>query len=150
MASQSFNLIGQEEEQELVAFDTRQSRGPTPQSRPNSRMKEMLSQLIKSQEAMAKSSENRLVENARTLETKISDLVVLSIFHYSVYRWKIAPGQPKHWITPTRRSLAPPGPALMASGAVPSMVDHTLVTCPGEVQRRSRFSTSEGHRSTHR
>jgi len=59
MASQSFNLIGQEEEQELVAFDTRQSRGPTPLSRPNSRMEEMLSQLIKSQEAMAKSLENR-------------------------------------------------------------------------------------------
>jgi len=150
MASQSFNLIGQEEEQELVAFDTRQSRGPTPQSRPNSRMKEMLSQLIKSQEAMAKSSENRLVENARTLETKISDLVVLSIFHYSVYRWKIAPGQPKHWIGPNSEEFSSSGACFDGQRAVPSMVDHTLVTCPGEVQRRSRFSTSEGHRSTHR
>src|SRR6218665_430681 len=49
MASQSFNLIGQEEEQELVAFGTRQSRGSTPQSRPNSRLEEMMYQLIKSQ-----------------------------------------------------------------------------------------------------
>src|SRR6218665_3682133 len=46
MASPSFNLIGQEEEPDLVAFETRQSRGPTPQSRPTSRMEEMLSQLI--------------------------------------------------------------------------------------------------------
>src|SRR6218665_966665 len=84
MASQSFNLIGQEEEQELVAFETRQSRGPTPQSRPNSRMEEMLSQLIKSQEAMAKSLENRLVED----ETKISDLEALS----PVERIGVAPG----------------------------------------------------------
>src|SRR6218665_1020986 len=75
MASQSFNLIGQEEEQELVAFEIRQSRGPTPQSRPNSRMEEMLSQLIRSQDATAKSFENRMVENARSLEAKMSDLV---------------------------------------------------------------------------
>src|SRR6218665_1911691 len=81
MASQSCNLIGQEEEQELVAFDTRQSRGPTPQSLPNSRMEEMLSQLItsqdaiaKSQDATAKSLENRMVENAKSLETKMSAL----------------------------------------------------------------------------
>src|SRR6218665_3681012 len=79
MASQSFSLIGQEEEQELVACGTRQSRGPTPQSHPNSRMEEMLSQLlqsqdaiIKSQNATAKSLENRIVENARTLEAKLS------------------------------------------------------------------------------
>src|SRR6218665_3988176 len=74
MASQSFNLIGQEEEQELVAFETRQSRGPTPQSRPNSRMEEMLYPLIKSQAATAKSLENRMVENARSLEAKVSEL----------------------------------------------------------------------------
>jgi len=62
MASQSFNLIGQEEEEELVALGTRQSRVSTPQSRPNSRMEEMLFQLvkvleeaIKSQDATAKS-----------------------------------------------------------------------------------------------
>src|SRR6218665_2158874 len=81
MALQSFNLIGQEEEQELVAFETRQSRGPTPQSRPNSRMEDMLSQLIKSQDATAKSLENRIVENTRSqreanksLEAKVSEL----------------------------------------------------------------------------
>src|SRR6218665_1029143 len=81
MASQSFNLIDQEEEQELLAFGTRQSRGPTPLYRPNSRMEEMLSQLIISQEATAKSLENRLVENirshevsARALEAKVAEL----------------------------------------------------------------------------
>ena len=57
MASQSFNLIGQEEEQELVAFGTRQSRGPTPQSRPNSRMEELLSHLVKIQEETVKSQD---------------------------------------------------------------------------------------------
>src|SRR6218665_3331964 len=86
MASQSFNLIGQEEEQELVALDPRQSRGPTPQSRPNSRMEEMLSQLLKSQDAIvksqdaivrshdatAKSLENRIVEANKSLEAKLS------------------------------------------------------------------------------
>src|SRR6218665_2654406 len=60
MASQSFNLIGQKEEQELVAFETRQSRGPSPLFRPNSRMEEMMSQLIKSQDATAKSLEARM------------------------------------------------------------------------------------------
>src|SRR6218665_2106307 len=88
MASQSFNLIGQEEEQELVAFGTRQSRVPTLQSRPNSRMEEMLSRLvniqeeaIKSQDATAKALENRIVGNtrsqkvsARALEAKVSEL----------------------------------------------------------------------------
>src|SRR6218665_1211254 len=64
MASQSFNLIGQEEEQELVAFGAKQNRVPTAQSRPNSRMEEMMSQLIKSQDATAKS-----------LEAKVSELV---------------------------------------------------------------------------
>src|SRR6218665_1127590 len=117
MASQSFNLIGQEEEQELVDFDTRQSRGPTPQSRPNSRMEEMLSQLIKSydeiaksQEAMAKSLENRLVKNARTLETRLSDLVDRrSTVGRSLQ------GCPSTVSDPTQRSLTPPGHALMAS-----------------------------------
>src|SRR6218665_645078 len=100
MASQSFNLIGQDEEQELVAFDTRQSRGPIPQSRPNSRMEEMLSQVLKSQDAFvksqeatakslenriaeatksqdatAKSLENRIAENVRDLGAKVSELV---------------------------------------------------------------------------
>src|SRR6218665_826701 len=77
MDSQSSNLIGHEDEQELVAFGTRQSRVPTPQSRPNSRMEEMLSQLIISQDATARS----IVENtrsqevsARALEAKVAEL----------------------------------------------------------------------------
>src|SRR6218665_1996621 len=76
MASQSFNLIGQEEE-ELIAFGTRQSRGPTPLSRPNSRMEEMLSQLIILQDATAKSiAENTRSQEAlaRSLEAKVSAL----------------------------------------------------------------------------
>src|SRR6218665_3943565 len=120
MASQSFNLIGQEEEQELVAFDTRQSRGPTPQSRPNSRIEEMLSQLIKSydeiaksQDAMAKSLEKRLIESTRankSLETKMSDLVDRrSTVERSLQ------GSPFNGSDPTRRSLTPPGHALMPS-----------------------------------
>ena len=71
MASQSFNLM----EQELVAFGTKQSRVPTPLSRPNARMEEILSQLvkvqeeaIKSQNATAKSLENRIAENIRVQE----------------------------------------------------------------------------------
>src|SRR6218665_1780985 len=79
MASHSFNVIGQDEEQELVAFDTRSSRGPTPLSRPNSRMEEMVAQLIKSQEATARSLETRIVETAKSqadanksLEAKVS------------------------------------------------------------------------------
>src|SRR6218665_1894437 len=121
MASQSFNLIGQEEEQELVAFDTRQSRGPTPQSRPNSRMEGMLSQLIrsydeiaKSQDAMAKSLEKRLIESNRALATKMSDLVDRrSTVGRSLQ------GSPSTGSDPTRRSLAPPGHALMASAPYP-------------------------------
>jgi len=135
MASQSFNLIGQEEEQELVAFDTRQSRGPTPQSRPNSRMEEMLSQLIKSYDEIAKSQ----AEANKALETKMSDLVDRrSTIGRSLQ------GSSFTGSDPTRRSLTPPGHALH------SVVGQPPVTCPGEVQRRSRFSTSEGHRSTHR
>src|SRR6218665_3002979 len=110
MASQSFNLIGQEEEQELVAFGTRQSRGPTPQSRPNSRMEEMLSQLIKSQEAMAKSLENRLVKNAKTLENRLWELV-----DRGSTVGRSLQGCPSTVSDPTQRSLTPPGHALMAS-----------------------------------
>src|SRR6218665_1233188 len=110
MASQSFNLIGQEEEQELVAFETRQSRGPTPQSRPNSRMEEMLSQLIRSQDATAKSLDNRMVANARFLETKLSDMVDrMSTVTRSLQ------GSPCTGSDPTPRGLTPPGHALMAS-----------------------------------
>src|SRR6218665_1614332 len=110
MAWQSFNLIGQEEEQELVAFDTRQSRGPTPLSRPNSRMEEMLFQLTRSQYAMAKSFEKRIIESTRALETKRSDLVDrISTVGRSLQ------GSPFTGSDPSRRSLTPPGHALMAS-----------------------------------
>jgi|SRR6218665_840726 len=103
MASQSFNLIGQEEEQELVAFETRQSRGPTPQSRSNSRM-EMLSRLMKSQDATAKSLEKRIIEYTRALETKMSDLVDRrSTVGRSLQ------GSPFTGSDPTRRSLTHPG-----------------------------------------
>src|SRR6218665_2518006 len=103
MASQSFNLIGQEEEQELVAYETRQSRGPKPQSRPNSRMEEMLSQLITSQ-----------AEANKSLETKMSDLVdrISSV-------GRPLQGSPFTGSDPTRRSLTPPGHALMASAPYP-------------------------------
>src|SRR6218665_1422402 len=67
MASQSFNLIGQEEEQKLVAFETRQRRGPTAQSRPSSRMEELFSQLFRSQDENTRSLESKLVENTRSL-----------------------------------------------------------------------------------
>src|SRR6218665_2587664 len=70
MASQSFNLIGQEEEQELLAFGTRQNRVPTPQCRPNSRMEEMLSRLVNIQEEATKSQ----AEANKSLEAKVSGL----------------------------------------------------------------------------
>src|SRR6218665_1289788 len=141
MASQSFNLIDQEEE-ELVAFGTRQSRVPTPQSRPNSRME--MSQLIKSQEATAK-TENRIVENVRALETKVSELVQsqseliqshtstddkLSHIAYKQIEQiaemsdlvdristveRSLQGSPFTGSDPTRRRLTPPRHALMAS-----------------------------------
>src|SRR6218665_1006195 len=114
MTSHSFNVIGQDEEQELVAFDTRQSRGPTPLSRPNSRMEEMVAQLIKSQEAMVKSLEKISVETNRVLETQISDLVDRrSTVERSLQ------GRPSTGSDPTRRSLAPPGHAWMASAPYP-------------------------------
>src|SRR6218665_1883687 len=149
MASQSFNLIGQEEEQELVAFDTRQSRGPTPQSRPNSRMEEMLSQVlksqdafIKSQDAAAKSLENRIVENVRDLGAKVSELVQsrtstddkLSQIAYTQIEQiaemsdlvdrlstveRSLQGSPSTGSDPTQGSVAPPGHALMASAPYP-------------------------------
>src|SRR6218665_462746 len=131
MASQSFNLIGQEEEQELVAFETRQSRRPTPQSRPNSRMEEMLSQLLNSQDATAKSLENRMVENARSLEAKLSgtDDKLSHIAYQQIEQIaemsdlvdrmstveRSLRCSPVTGSDPTRRSLTPPRHALMAS-----------------------------------
>src|SRR6218665_4186304 len=77
MSSQSSNLIGQEEKQELVAFGTRQSRGPTPQSRPNSRIEELLSHLVKIQEEPVKSQDaiaKSQAEANKSLEAKVSAL----------------------------------------------------------------------------
>src|SRR6218665_50493 len=77
MASQSSNLIRQQEEQELVAFGTRQSRGPTPKSRPNSRMEELLSHLVKIQEEIVKSQDaiaKSQAEVNKPLEAKVSEL----------------------------------------------------------------------------
>src|SRR6218665_3487594 len=135
MASQSFNLIGQEEEQELVAFGTRQSRVPTPQSRPNSRMEEMLSRLVTIQEKAIKSQAeankslaaivSELAQSQSELHTstddklshiaykqieqiaEISDLVNrISTVERSLQ------GSPFTGSDPTRRSLTPPGHAL--------------------------------------
>src|SRR6218665_3095432 len=152
MDSQSFNLIGQEEEQELVAFDTRQSRGPTPLSRPNSRMEEMLSELIKSQDAIirsqdatAKPLENRIVEAtksqaeaAKSLESKLS--CTDDKLSYIAYKQieqiaemldlvdrmstvgRSLQGSPFTGSDPTRRSLTPPGHAWMASAPYPPVL----------------------------
>src|SRR6218665_3658827 len=123
MASQSFNLIGQEQEQELVAFEIRQSRGPTPQSRPNSRMEEMLSQLIKSQHAMAK-SQSELIHSHTSTDDKLSQIAYTQIEQIAempdlVDRISTVErslqGSPFTGSDPTRRSLSPPGHALMAS-----------------------------------
>src|SRR6218665_552336 len=155
MASQSFKLIGQEEEQELVAFETRQSRGPTPQSRPNSRMEEMLSQLIRSQDATAESLENRMVENARSLEAKLSgtddklshiglaykqieqiaemsDLVDLMSTVERSLRCSPVTGS-----DPTRRSLTPPRHVLMASAP------YTLALTPPSSLALERSKTAK-------
>ena len=146
MASQSFNLIDQEEE-ELVAFGTRQSRGPTPQSRFNSRLGEMLSQLVKVQEEAIKSQDS----TAKSLEAKLSGtddklshIAYKQIEQIAEMSDLVDPistverslqGSPFTGSDPIRRSLTPPGHALMAS--VPytlSLTTPSLVTCPGEVQ----------------
>src|SRR6218665_3793107 len=140
MASQSFNMIGQEEE-ELIAFGTRQSRGPTPLSRPNSRMEEMLSQLIILQDATAKSiAENTRSQEAlaRSLEAKVYALAQshtstddkLSNIAYKQIEQiaemsdlvdristveRSLQGSSFTGSDPTRRSLTPPRHALMAS-----------------------------------
>src|SRR6218665_1757322 len=149
MASQSFNLIGKEEEQELVAFGTRQSRGPTPQSRPNSRMEEMLSQLlqsqdeiVRSQDATVKSLENRIVEATKSqaeanksLEPKLSGTDdKLSHIAYEQIKQiaamsdlvdrlstveRLLQCSPVTGSDPTRRSPTPRGHALMASAPYP-------------------------------
>src|SRR6218665_3811851 len=127
MASQSFNLIGQEEEQELVAFGTRQSRGPTPLSRPNSRMEEMMSQLIKSQAEANKSLEAKMSALAQ-LHTSTNDRLSNIAYKQSEQIAEMSDlvdristierslqGSPFTGLDPTRRSLTPPRHALMAS-----------------------------------
>ena len=133
MASQSFNLIGQEQEQELVAFEIRQSRGPTPQSRPNSRMEEMLSQLIKSQ--------SELIHSHTSTDDKLSQIAYTQIEQIAaglggsdIYRWKIAPGQPIHWIGPDSEKFNSSGARLDGQRALHSSFDHPLVTYHGEIQ----------------
>src|SRR6218665_3065018 len=138
MASQSFNLIGQEEEQELVAFGTRQSRGPTPLSRPNSRMEEMLSQLITSQAEANKSLEAKVSELAKsqselihshtstgdklsqTAYKQIEQIAEMSdlVDRISTVERSLQ-GSPYTGSDPTRRSPTPPGQALMASAPYP-------------------------------
>src|SRR6218665_660987 len=123
MASPSFNLIGQEEERDLVAFETRQSRGPTPQSRPTSRMEEMLSQLIRQQAEANKSLDAKLSGTDKLSHiaykqieqiAEMSDLVDrISTVERSLQ------GSPHTGSDPTRRSPTPPGYALMASAPYP-------------------------------
>src|SRR6218665_3842624 len=134
MATQSFNLIGQEEEQELVPFGTRQSRGPTPQSLPNFRMEEMMSQLIKSQDATAKSleakvselvkSQSELIQSRTSTDDKLSQIAYTQIEQIAEMSDLVdristversLQGSPYTGSDPTRRSLTPPGHALMAS-----------------------------------
>src|SRR6218665_2605119 len=127
MASQSFNLIGQEEEQELVAFGTRQRRVPTPQSRPNSRMEEMLSQLIKSQAEANKSLEAKVSELAKSHTSTVDKLSHIAykqieqIAEMSDLVDRISTverslqGSPFTGLDLTRRTLTPPMHALMAS-----------------------------------
>src|SRR6218665_1172102 len=131
MASQSFNLIGQEEEPELVAFGTRQSRVPTPQSRPNSRMEEMLSQLIKSQAEANKSLEAKVSELAKSHTS--TDYTLSHIAYKQIEQIaemsdlldristveRSLQGSPFTGSDPTRRSLTPPRHALMASAPYP-------------------------------
>src|SRR6218665_1563545 len=115
MASQSFNLI------ELVAFGTRQSRGPTPQSRPNSRMEEMMSQLIKSQDATAKSLEAKmsaLAQSHTSTDDKLSQMAYKQIEQIAkISDWvdristveRSLQGSPYTGSDPTRGSPTPRG-----------------------------------------
>src|SRR6218665_3235019 len=138
MASQSFNLIGQEEEQELVAFGTRQSRGPTPQSQPNSRMEEMLSQLIKSQDAIAKSqasTDDKLSQIAYQQIEQIAEMSDLVDRISTVER--SLQSSPLTGSDPTRRSPTPPGHALMASEPYPPALTSPAWTSPGQMTKGS-------------
>src|SRR6218665_3798390 len=99
-------------------------------------MEEMLSQLIKSQDATAKSGENKIVENARALEAKMSALAQIHTstddkLSHIAYKQieqiaemsdlvdristveRSLQGRPFTGSDPTRRSVTPPGNALM-------------------------------------
>src|SRR6218665_2952822 len=131
MASQPFNLIDPEDEQELVTFGTRQSRGSTPLSRPNSRMEEMLSQLITSQAEANKSLEAKVSELAKlqselhtSTDDKLSHIAykqIEQIAEMSDLVDRISTverslqGIPYTGSDPTRRSPTPPRHAWMAS-----------------------------------
>src|SRR6218665_342489 len=131
MASQSFNLIGQEEEQELVAFGTRQSRVPTPQFRPTSRMEEMLSRLVNIQEEAIKSQ----AEASKSLQAKLSSTddklsqmaykqieqiaEILDLVDRISTVERSLQGSPYTGSDPTRRTPTPPGHALMVSAPYP-------------------------------
>src|SRR6218665_104146 len=142
MASQSSNLIGQEEEQELVAFGTRQSRVATPQSRPNSRM-EMLTRLIKSQDATAKSLEAKMSSTDDKLShiayKQIEQIAEMSDLVDRIYTVERSlQGSPFTGSDPTRRSLTPPMLALMASAPYPP----SLTTPSSLAMERSKTAKS--------
>jgi len=154
MASQSSNLIGQEEEQELVAFGTRQSRMATPQSRPNSRM-EMLTRLIKSQDATAKSLEAKMSSTddklSHTAYKQIEQIAEMSDLVDRIYTVERSlQGSPFTGSDPTRRSLTPPGHALMASASYTL----SLITPSSLAMERSTeavgFQPLRVKRTTHR
>jgi len=135
MVSQSFSLIYREDE-ELIAFQTRQGRAPTLHSRPSSRMEEMLSRLLKSQKAATRSLESRLAENSRmqaentrSLDNKMSDFPykqVEQIAEMSDLVDRISTEErsiqasPVLGSNPTRRNSISPGSALIASVSMPS------------------------------
>src|SRR6218665_2026824 len=145
MASQSFNLISQEEEQELAAFETRQSRGLTPQSCPNSRMEELLSHLVKLQKETVKSQDaiaKLQAEANKSLEAKLSSTDdKLSQIAYKQIEQIVEVSdlvdristverslQDSHYTgsDPTRRSPTPPRHALMASATYPLTTPSSL------------------------
>jgi len=75
MALQSSSLLDRElEEEALIAFQVRPSRGHTPQSRPSSRIEDMFSQLLKSQEAATRSLENKMSDMAYKQVEQIAEM----------------------------------------------------------------------------
>src|SRR6218665_2103859 len=114
-------------------------------------MEEMLSQLIKSQDATAKSVENKIVENARALEAKMSALaqihtstdVKVSHIAYKQIEQIAEMSDLVDRISTVERSLQgrpnleefnSSGARLDGQCALHSSFDHSLVTCPGEIQ----------------